>query len=448
MARFGLHSTRVHVDGSLKDSTLIVNGKTIESVEPGSIRTDSFPVEDLGASVIMPGLIDSHVHVNEPGRTDWEGFDTATQAAAAGGITMLVDMPLNSTPVTTDVASLNLKLVAAKKSIHVNCGFYGGVVPDNCKLLEPLIDAGVFGIKAFLTHSGIDDFPNVTEQNLRAALPAIRNSNIPLLVHAELDSVHAGLKELEMNPASYQSFLKSRPREWEDRAINMLIRLCEETQARIHIVHLSSSNSIGPLQSAIKRGLPISVETCPHYLVFNSEDIPDAQTIFKCAPPIREKENNEKLWQAIKDKVISVIVTDHSPCLPEMKLVDSGNFQKAWGGIAGLQFSLPAFWTQARKRGFSIEQMAELMSTSVARFLNLDHRKGSLRKGFDADIAVWSPEREFKVTQESILHKHKISPYVGLTLNGVVERTYVNGNLVFDHGDFPNLNAGALILRK
>ncbi len=448
MKRFALHSTRVLTALGLQEATVVINNQMIESVDAGWIIHKGLALEDLGDAVIMPGLIDSHVHINEPGRTDWEGFDTATRAAAAGGVTTLVDMPLNSSPVTTTVDSFNLKTAAAKKSLHVNCGFYGGIVPDNYNDLESLMKSGVLGIKAFLTHSGIDDFPNVVEEQLREALPLFKKFDVPLLVHAELDKPHPDQIFLESNPVSHQAYLKSRPKSWEDTAVNMMIALCKEYDTHIHIVHLSSSNSIAPLQTAIKNGLRISVETCPHYLVFNAEDINDRQTLYKCAPPIRERKNNDQLWQAVKEGVISFVVSDHSPALPEMKELESGDFRKAWGGIAGLQFGLPAVWTEASKRGFTLEEVAVLMSYNVSVFLGLDKSKGRLAPGFDADLAVWKPEKEFVVTKDIIQHKHKITPYEGMTLKGVIERTYVNGNLVFDHGNFKELNKGVLILRR
>lgn len=447
MNRFGLYSKRVITSKGLREATIVVCDGKIESVVSGKPDLGPLSVDDLGDSVIMPGLIDSHVHINEPGRTSWEGFDTATKSAAAGGITTLIDMPLNSSPVTINKAAFGTKVNSAKDSIHVNCGFYGGIVPGNLEDLDQLIQSGVFGIKAFLTHSGIDEFPNVDEEHLRKALPIIRKYNIPLLVHAELDEPHADQALLETNSRSYIAYLKSRPRSWEDNAIALMIDLCREFNVPIHIVHLSSSNSVGPLKQAISRGLPISVETCPHYLVFNAEEISDGQTQLKCAPPIREKANNEQLWQAIKNKLISFVVTDHSPSLPGLKALESGNFKKAWGGIAGLQFSLPVVWTSAKTRGFTIEDISVLMSLNVAKFLGLDDRKGKLEKGYDADITVWNPEQEFTVAENIIQHRHKVTPYNGLTLNGIIERTYIAGNKVFENGSFIQLLKGKILLK-
>ena len=448
MERIALHSNRVVLEDQVAEATVILNGEKIDFVEWGFARSKDFVTEDLGDAVIMPGLIDSHVHINEPGRTEWEGFNTATRSAAKGGITTLIDMPLNSNPVTTNREALDLKLASAKNNLHVNCGFYGGLIPGNRHHLKALCDAGVFGIKAFLTHSGIDDFPNVLESDLRMAMPLLKEAGATLLVHAELESLHADQGLLEKNPRSYGAYLKSRPRQWEDDAIQLMISLCREFDLRTHIVHLSSSNAIAPLMKAIRDGLPLSVETCPHYLFFNAEDIHDGQTLFKCAPPIREKNNNDALWSAVKDGLISFIVTDHSPTLPALRELESGDFKKAWGGIAGLEFSLPAFWTKARDNGFNVMDVASLMSSRVAQFLGLENQKGKIAPGFDADLTVWNPEKEFRVTCEGIEFRHKVTPYEGQVLKGVVERTYVAGNKVFGQGKITSLNKGKILTRK
>lgn len=434
-------------DNGLEEGTLVVSEGKIEATIPGPLRSIDLPLQDYGDWVIMPGVIDSHVHINEPGRLEWEGFETATKAAAAGGITTLVDMPLNSSPVTTSAAALNLKIAASENKLFVHCGFHGGLIPGSDPELEPLMSEGVFGIKAFLTHSGIDEFPNVQERHLRKAIPLLKKYNLPLLVHAELDTPHTDLIRLEQNPTSYQAYLASRPKEWEDQAINMLIRLSKEFDQHIHIVHLSSANSITAIKNAKDQGCPITTETCPHYLFFNAEEIPDRATVFKCAPPIREKENNILLWHAIEEKVIDFIVTDHSPSPPEMKALDSGNFKKAWGGIAGLQFSLSAVWTKAIERGLSMEEISQLMSLNVAKFLKLDHRKGKLSPGYDADLVVWDPEGQFKVKEGNIYHRHKLTPYNGLTLNGPVKATYVNGYKVYDQGTFSSPE-GSMVLKS
>lgn len=447
MKGFALHSKRVVTDEGIKEATIVIRDEKIESIGHGDVHHKEVLFEDFGNAVIMPGLIDSHVHINEPGRTDWEGFDTATRAAAAGGITTLIDMPLNSSPVTTTAQAFFLKEESAKKTLHVNCGFYGGIIPGNLNELKGLIDSGVFGIKAFLTYSGIDEFPNVSEQHLREALPILKKYSAPLLVHAELAAPHKDEGLLEQNPTSYMAFLKSRPKSWEDNAIRLMIDLCEEFKSPVHIVHLSSSNSITPLKEAIGKGIAISTETCPHYLFFNAEDIQNKQTQLKCAPPIRGRENNNLLWDAVKNRIISFIVTDHSPSLPGMKALESGNFKKAWGGIAGLQFSLPAVWTKAKERGFTLPDISSLMSSNVARFLTLEKSKGKIAEGFDADLIVWHPEREFTVTKSMIQHRHKITPYEGQHLRGVVERTYVAGHKVFENGKFHSLNKGKILKR-
>lgn len=447
MKKFGLHSNRVVTPDGLQDVTLFIDQNEIVGVENGLAQCKGFKVVEHGNDVIMPGLIDPHVHINEPGRTDWEGFSTATKAAAAGGITSLIDMPLNSYPVTTNIIAFRQKLISATTKVHVNVGFWGGLVPDNLGDLEALLQSGVLGIKAFLTHSGIEEFPNVKEKHLRKALPILKKYQVPILVHCELDEPHDGLDFLDKHPNRYMAYLKSRPRCWEDNAIQMMINLGAEFEARVHIVHLSSSNSIDPMRRAKEAGQTMTVETCPHYLYFNAEDISNGDTIYKCAPPIREFENNQQLWQALKEGFIDFIASDHSPSPPELKEVQSGDFKKAWGGIAGLQFGLPAVWTKAREKGFSIEDMAKLMSTNVAQFLNWDKTKGKLAEGYDADILIWQPEVSFEVVEKDTQHRHKLSPYLGETLYGKVKQTYVMGFKVFDQGRFMNLSKGQIIIK-
>lgn len=445
MNKIALYSKRVLISGGLTPATIFSENGVITAIENGLVKREDYIFEDCKNAVIMPALIDAHVHINEPGRTDWEGFDTATKAAAAGGIATLIDMPLNSTPVTTTVSAFEEKLSAARGNIHVNCGFWGGVVPDNIEDLDALLQEGVFGIKAFLTHSGIDDFPNVTEADLRKALPILKRHDTRLLVHCELDEAHSDSILLDQSPTSYTAYLKSRPRAWEDKAIDMMIDLCAAFDVKIHIVHLSSSNPIKKIQAVRNQGFKLSVETCPQYLFFNAEDISDGATAFKCAPPIREKANNELLWKALKEGTIDFIVTDHSPAPPNLKALDSGDFKRAWGGIAGLQFSLPAVWTKAKDKGFSIADISRLMSTNVAQFLNLDHKKGKIAVGYDADLTVWQPETKFTVTEDLIQHRHKVTPYQNLTLNGVVEKTFVNGQKVYDLGEFTALKQGRIL---
>ena len=365
-------------DGLSSGLILLKDGKIADILTSLDYTIDTVVV-DAGNNIVMPGVIDPHVHINEPGRTEWEGFDTATKAAAAGGITTLVDMPLNSSPVTTSAKKFELKLQEAKNNLHVNCGFWGGVIPGNTNELEGLIEKGVLGLKAFLTHSGIDEFPNASKEDLRKALLILRKYNKPLLVHCELDDWHEDMILLDENPTSYQAYLKSRPCSWEDNAIAMMIELCRETEGHVHIVHLSSADSLVQIRAARKEGLPLTVETGQHYLFFNAEDIADGDTRYKCAPPIREKENNEKLWEALRDGTIDFIATDHSPAPPEMKEIESGNFKKAWGGIAGLQFALPVAWTAAKARGIKVDQTSKWLSANPAYFLQLDSSKGKIK---------------------------------------------------------------------
>jgi allantoinase len=402
---------------------------------------------DSGDAVVMPGLVDAHVHVNEPGRTEWEGFTTATRAAAAGGVTTLVDMPLNSIPPTTTPDGFAQKLAAARGQCWIDAAFWGGVIPGNTHELKPLLNAGVRGFKCFLIHSGVDEFPHVTESNLLEAMPELARLNSVLLVHAELpEPIENAAEELTgSNPQDYQTFLKSRPRASENEAIELMIRLCRETGARVHIVHHSSSDVLPLLKLAREEGLPLTVETCPHYLTFAAEEIPDGATHFKCCPPVRERENREKLWAALADGVIDMVVSDHSPCTPNLKLMETGDFLDAWGGIAALQFSLPAIWTELQKRGFGLRELTRWMSAAPAKLAGLDKRKGRLAVGYDADIVIFQPEKEFEVVTEIIEFKNKLTPYAGMNLRGVVEATYVRGTKVYENGKFSADPVGKLL---
>jgi allantoinase len=445
-------------DGIKKAVVLVKNGAIADIVPDLDVdmNTNAINIYD---HVLMPGIIDPHVHINEPGRTAWEGFGTATRSAAAGGITTLVDMPLNSSPVTTTAAAFDEKIKAANGQLQVDCGFWGGIIPGNESEIEKLADKGVLGFKAFLTHSGIDEFPNVTEADLRKAMPLIAKHNLPLLVHCELEAgkrvtnpersrrANRGTPEEFAIEQSYQHYLSSRPKKWEDDAIALMIRLCEEFQCRVHIVHLSSAGSIEQIQKAKQKGLPITVETAQHYLYFNAETIPDAQTAFKCAPPIREKENNEQLWNALKEGIIDFVATDHSPAPPEMKEMASGNLMKAWGGIASLQLALPVLWTAARKRNIPITYIAKWLCEHPAYLPGLQKSKGKIAKGYDADFVIWNPHSPFTVTGTQLHHKHKITPYLNEELYGVTEQTWLQCTRIFDHGIFTKLNKGKIITR-
>ena len=440
-----LHSIRVLLPDGIQEAVILIDKGIIIDVVNQLPTTDNIELIELGSKLLMPGVIDPHVHINEPGRTEWEGFDTATKAALAGGITTLVDMPLNSSPVTTSAIAFDEKIAAIKNKLHTNVGLWGGIIPGNDKEIEPLIQKGVLGFKAFLTHSGIDDFPNATEDDLRKAMPIIAKYNLPLLVHCELTDDEQRAKGI---PQSYQNYLQSRPKIWEDDAIAMMIRLCKEFNCRTHIVHLSSADSLEQIAAAKQKGLPLTVETGQHYLYFSAEEIKDGQTQFKCAPPIREKENNDKLWQALKDGLIDFVATDHSPATPDLKELLTGNFMKAWGGIASLQFALPVLWTAAKKRNATFNDMAKWLCENPAKLIGKENSKGKIAKGFDADLIVLDDEKTFVVTTEIILHKHKTTPYLNEQLFAVVEQTYLAGEKVYEEGKFVELNKGKIILSK
>lgn len=430
-------------EGMRKGFVLIQEGKIADLLN--EIPEGDFLVTDVGDHVLMAGIIDPHVHINEPGRTDWEGFDTATKAALAGGITTLVEMPLNASPVTTTAKAFDEKIKATEGKLHTNCGFWGGIVPGNENEIEPLIEKGVLGFKAFLTHSGIDEFPNVTEEDLRRVMPVIAKHGFPLLVHCELsEEVMPGRRK---DDKSYKQYLASRPKKWEDDAIALMIRLCEEYNCRTHIVHLSSADSIEQIAKAKQKGLPMTAETSQHYLYFCAEEIKDGQTEFKCAPPIREKENNERLWQALKEGIIDFVATDHSPAPAALKELVSGDFIKAWGGISSIQFALPVLWTAAKKNNCSLNDIAKWLCEKPALLPQLN-TKGKIAKGYDADLVVWNQEKSFTVTEDIIQHRHKITPYLNEELYGTVEQTWLAGQKVFDGGKFLHLNKGRILYHE
>lgn len=442
-ARLRISDGRLLAVETLVDDDLTPDGEgAAHPSAPGGISTEG--------KVVLPGFVDTHVHVNQPGRTEWEGFETATRAAAAGGITTLIDMPLNSIPVTTSLQALEAKMASAREHCWVDYGLWGGIVPGNAHELEPMIDAGVPGFKCFLCHSGIDDFPNATESDLRVAMPILARRGIPLLVHAELIPPGTPEDDPRITSRHYADYLASRPRAWENEAVRMMIRLCRETGCAVHIVHLASSDILPELALAKVEGLPISVETCPHYLTFDSALIPDGATHFKCAPPIREAENREKLWQGLREGIIDFVVCDHSPCTPNLKLMDSGDFLHAWGGISSLQFAPSIVWTQAQQRGFKLETVLQWLCSRTARFAGLT-QKGSLAAGKDADFILFDPNATWELTEERIHHRHRLTPYLGQSLHGMVHATWLRGQKVFERG-VPDWHSptphGQLLLRS
>ena len=420
-----VRSQSVVTEEGLRPAALLIENGRIKAVTAFNEIPEGVPIEDHGELIVMPGLVDCHVHVNEPGRTEWEGFETATAAAAAGGITTIVDMPLNSDPVTTTLAALKVKRAAAEGKLSVDCAFWGGVVPGNLQELEPMAQAGVVGFKCFMIHSGIEQFPAVGEADLESAMKQLAALGLPLIAHAEL----APDAPFEGSARRYQGYLASRPGSMEVSAIRLLIELCRRTRCRPHIVHLSCAEALPDIVRAKADGLPLTVETCPHYLTFAAEEIEDGRTEFKCAPPIRSAENRERLWEGLLSGAIDFIVSDHSPCLPALKCPGEGDFQKAWGGISSVQFSLPAVWTQARRRDCEASDLAQWLCRRPADLVGLS-RKGRLSPGADADFVVWDDSARFVLDRSIVRHRHDVTPYAGLTLKGVVQAAYLRGERI------------------
>lgn len=430
MARRAFVAQRIITPEGVRAGAVIVQDGQIEAIE--DVAPEGMPSVDLGAEALLPGLVDTHVHINEPGRTEWEGFVTATQAAAAGGITSLVDMPLNCDPVTTSLAALEIKLASLEgdTALHVDTGFWGGVVPGNAHELAALAERGVLGCKAFLCDSGLDEFPASSEDDLRAAMPVLRDARIPLLAHAELDLGHA---PCPVGSTSHDAWLSSRPAAWEDAAIELLISLCRETRCAVHIVHLSSSSALPMIRAAKDEGLPLTVETCPHYLCLTADEVPDGETVYKCAPPIRNANNREALWAGLGDGTIDFVISDHSPCTPGLKRLDTGDFGGAWGGISSLSLGLPSIWGEGSRRGHSLEQISRWLSTEPARFAGLSN-KGAIAPGMDADLCAFDADAPFTVREDDLHFRHRVSPYLGKSLRGRVSKTWLRGEQVYERG--------------
>ncbi len=438
-------SSRVVTPEGVRPAAVVVEQGRIQSVcEPAAAPQTALP-SHFGDLVLLPGLVDSHVHVNEPGRTEWEGYATATRAAAAGGYTLIVDMPLNCLPETTTVAALESKREAAAGQCRVDWAPWGGLTGQNEKHLAPLAAAGVAGFKCFLVDPGIEGFTMIGQQELEAALPALARTGLPLLVHAEsTEHLYQGLDQggEADDWRQYATWLRSRPDESELAAIRMLIGMCRKYRFPLHIVHLSSALALNDLAAARAEGLPVTVETCPHYLHFFAEEIPAGATLFKCAPPIRSRANREALWQGLRDGIIDLIATDHSPCPPAMKRLDEGNFRLAWGGVASLSVAVSVIWTEMRQRGLPIEDLARWMSTQPAKLAGMEERKGAIAAGWDADLVVFDPDAEFTLSTADLHYRHPVSPYLGERLHGKVVATYLRGAPVFREGTFPGSPIG------
>ena len=410
-------------DGVREAAVLVRDNRIVEIAEYGA-RLSATTDTDLGELALLPGLVDTHVHVNEPGRTEWEGFASATRAALAGGVTTICDMPLNSLPVTTSAAALRDKLAAAAGQCAVDVAFWGGAVPGNLAEMAPLLEAGVVGFKCFLIDSGIPEFPPLSRAELRTAMKALAESGAAMIVHAEDPAeVH------EPAGPGYDAFVASRPPVSERRAIETVVGAAAATAARAHIVHLAAAECAALIGAAKAAGIALSAETCPHYLFFAAEEVPAGQTEFKCCPPIRYAPNREALWRALTAGVIDCVVSDHSPSAPALKDLASGDFRTAWGGIASLQIGLPAVWTVARRRGLSLADVARWMSVFPASLAGLP-AKGRIAVGCDADLVAFDPEASFEVRGAELRHRHPLTPYEGRTLTGRVARVWLRGTEV------------------
>lgn len=425
-----ISSTQVFTNGKLQPAAVLFENGIITDV----IAIKDIPKDcqhsDYGDWVIMPGLVDTHVHINEPGRTDWEGFNTATQAAAAGGITTVIDMPLNCIPVTTSLDSVHVKKACLKDQMWVDIGFHGGVIPDNHNEIPAMIETGITTFKAFMIDSGVDEFPASDTATLNKAMPILAAHKATLLVHAEKNNCCN--ESIINDKASYAEFLNSRPDKWEVDAIKEIIELSEKHKCNVHIVHLSSAKALSYIKQAQEKGIKISAETCPHYLTLSTKTIPDGDARFKCCPPIRDNDNQVALWKGLQDGIIDFIVSDHSPCTPALKRLEEQNLWEAWGGISSLQFGLSLIWTAFKKRNYAIKDLAQWMCENPAKLVGLDHIKGKIQKGYQADFVIWDTESKHTIDKKEILFKNKMSAYEKHEVYGVVEQTLLRGQVIFD----------------
>lgn len=443
MSELVVRSERVVLPGGMRAAAIHIRDGRIAALAAYAETAAGVRQIDARELMILPGLVDTHVHMNDPGRAHWEGVEHATRAAAAGGITTIVDMPLNCIPATTNVAALYTKRTALRGRCHVDVGFWGGVVPGNVSDLEPLANAGVLGFKCFLCPSGVGEFAYVTEADLREAMPKLARLGLPLLAHAELPDK---LRDPDATaPRKYGTWLASRPPEAETEAIALLIALAEQSRARIHIVHLACAEPLASLRAARARGVAVSAETCPHYLTFAAEDVEQGATPLKCAPPIRERNQRERLWEAVRDGDIDLIASDHSPAPPAHKCLEEGDFLRAWGGIASLQIALPAIWTGAAGRSVSIDRIVRCMASAPACLAGLAPRKGAISAGADADLVFFDPDAESVVDPRALHHRHPVTPYAGMALRGAVRTTLLRGEVIFKDGEVMQAATGQMI---
>ncbi|XP_044733715.1 allantoinase, mitochondrial-like [Chrysoperla carnea] len=448
-------SKNIVLPDSVQEAGIVVDqdgkiSKIFTKTDLDTMDLNSFEIIDFGDLVLMPGVVDTHVHVNEPGKTEWEGFTTATRAAAKGGVTTIIDMPLNSIPYTTSVENLNIKLKAAEGKNYVDVGFWGGVVPGNQNELAKLVEAGVVGFKCFLIPSQ-DDFQYVKKPDVELALQALEGKNSLLAFHAELNLKNS--TPIDGDPTNYETFLKTRPPEMELEAIKMITELCGKYKVRCHIVHLSTAEALPIIRDFKAKNKNLTVETCHHYLTFSSEKIPQGKTQYKCCPPIRDHENRDLLWAALQNHVIDSVVSDHSPCTEDLIFTNGNNepsdFLKAWGGIASVQFGLSLFWTEARKRGFSLLDVSHFLCKGPAKIVGLESKKGQLKEGLDADFVVWNPNETFIVKKSDVEHKNKVTPYLNMKFYGKVYQTFVRGLKVYDKNEgFSEKPFGKLNIKK